>query len=111
MRIGIVNDLTMAREVLRRVVSAMPGYTVAWAVEDGDDAVRRAAADPPEAILMDLVMPRLNGAEATRQIMSHSSVPILIVTSSVAANFPLVFQALGAGAVDAVETPTLGPSA
>ena len=110
MRIGIVNDLALAREVLRRIVAAMPGYTVAWAAEDGADAARKAAADRPDAILMDLVMPRVNGVEATRQIMQQAPCPILIVTNSVAANFPLVFQALGAGAVDAVDTPTVGPS-
>jgi chemotaxis response regulator CheB len=59
---------------------------------------------------MDLIMPRLNGAEATRQIMQRTPCPILIVTVSVTTNFPLVFQALGAGGVDAVDTPTLGPS-
>jgi two-component system response regulator WspF len=59
---------------------------------------------------MDLVMPRLNGVEATRQIVQQSPCPVLVVTASVTANFPLVFQALGAGAVDAVDTPTLGPS-
>ncbi len=110
MRIGIVNDLALVREVLRRVVVAVPGYTIAWTAEDGDDGVRKSAADRPDVILMDLVMPRLNGVEATRQIMQQSPCPILIVTSSISSNFPLVFQALGAGGVDAVDTPTLGPS-
>lgn len=110
MRIGIVNDLALAREVLRRVVTGTTGHTVAWTADDGDEAVRKAAADRPDVILMDLVMPRLNGVEATRQIMQRSPCPILLVTSSVTTNFPLVFQGLGAGAVDAVDTPTLGPS-
>ena len=35
MRIGIVNDLALAREVLRRVVALVPGYVVAWTAEDG----------------------------------------------------------------------------
>ena len=110
MRVGIVNDLALAREVLRRVVVSLPHYEVAWAAEDGGDAIQKAAADRPDAILMDLVMPRVNGVEATREIMHRSPCPILLVTSSVSSNFPLVFEALGAGAVDAVETPTLGPS-
>ncbi len=110
MRIGIVNDLALAREVLRRVVASVPGYTVAWTADDGDEAVRLATSDRPDAILMDLVMPRLNGVEATRQIMQHAPCPILIVTASVTTNFPLVFQALGAGGMDAVDTPTLGPT-
>lgn len=109
MRIAIVNDMALAREVLRRLVASVPGYSVAWQADDGDDAVRRAAADRPDAILMDLVMPRLNGVEATRQIMRASPCPILVVTSTVSGNYELVIRAMGAGALDAVETPTLGP--
>lgn len=109
MRIGIVNDLALAREVLRRAVLSVPGYVVAWCAEDGDDAVVKAAEDRPDAILMDLVMPRVNGVEATRQIMQQSQCPILVVTVSVATNYALACQAMGAGALDAVDTPTLGP--
>ena len=110
MRIGIVNDLAIAREVLRRAVLSVPGYTVAWLAEDGDDAVAKAVVDPPDAILMDLIMPRLNGVEATRQIMQQSPCPILVVTASVSTNYALACRAMGAGALDAVDTPTFGPN-
>lgn len=109
MRIAIVNDLALAREVLRRVVASIPGYSVAWFAEDGEVAVRKAAADRPDAILMDLVMPRMDGAEATRRIMRESPCPVLVVTATVPGNFDLAFRAMGVGALDAVETPTLGP--
>jgi|SRR5947209_19942638 len=82
MRIAIVNDLALAREVLRRLVESVATYTVAWTAVDGAEAVRRAAADRPDAILMDLVMPVLDGAETTRQIMATAPCPILIVTAS-----------------------------
>ena len=109
MRIGIVNDLALAREVLRRAVLSVPGYVVAWLAEDGDDAVAKAYASPPDVILMDLIMPRVNGVEATRQIMQRAPCPILVVTSSVSTNYAMACRAMGAGAVDAVDTPTLGP--
>jgi two-component system response regulator WspF len=109
MRVGIVNDLALAREVLRRVVKSVPNYSVAWFAEDGDEAVTKTAFDPPDVILMDLVMPRMDGVEATRRIMARTPCPILVVTASVTANFELVFGALGAGGLDAVDTPTLGP--
>lgn len=109
MRIAIVNDLALAREVLRRVVQSLPGYSVAWEAVDGEDAVAKAAADRPQVVLMDLVMPRLDGAEATRRIMRQSPCPILVVTATVPGHFDLVYKAMGAGALDAVETPTLGP--
>lgn len=108
MRIGIVNDMALAREVLRRVVLSAPGNAVAWEAADGDEAVTKAAADRPDVILMDLVMPRVDGAEATRRIMKQGPCPILVVTATVPGNFDLVYRAMSAGAIDAVETPTLG---
>src|SRR5262249_6396085 len=69
MRIAIVNDLALAREVLRRLVRSVPGYTVAWTAENGEEAVRKASEDLPDIILMDLIMPVLDGVEATRRIM------------------------------------------
>jgi two-component system response regulator WspF len=108
MRIAIVNDLALARAVLTRLVESVPGYAVAWTAVDGAEAVRRAAADRPDVILMDLVMPVMDGAEATRRIMAASPCPILVVTASVGANFGKVYEALGAGGLDAVKTPTMG---
>jgi chemotaxis response regulator CheB len=109
MRIAIVNDLALARETLRRLVLSEPGHAIAWTAADGNEAVARAAADRPDLILMDLVMPGLGGVEATRRIMSQSPCPILIVTSSVATNFNMVYEAMGCGGLDAVNTPTLKP--
>ncbi len=107
MRIAVVDDRPLAAAAVRRVVAA-GGYTVAWTAADGEEAVRKCAADRPDLVLMDLVMPGVNGAEATRRIMARSPCPVLIVTSTVSGNFGLVYEALGAGAVDAVNTPVLG---
>lgn len=109
MRIAIVNDLALAREVLRRLVLSVPGYSVAWFAEDGAAAVRQAAQDRPDIILMDLVMPVMDGVEATRRIMSATPCPILLVTSSVTGNLNQVYAAMGEGGLDAVNTPTFGP--
>ena len=108
MKIAIVNDLLMAVEVLRRVVRSRPDYTVAWVAHDGAEAVRKCAEDRPDMILMDLIMPVMNGAEATRHIMRDSPCPILVVTATVDGNIGLVFEAMGYGALDAVNTPVLG---
>lgn len=112
MNIGIANDMPLAVEALRHAIAARPGHRVLWVAADGEQAVDFCAAQPPDVILMDLVMPRLDGVEATRRIMARSPCPILIVTSSVGANAWRVYEAMGAGALDAVDTPTLaGPAA
>jgi two-component system response regulator WspF len=108
MRIGIVNDMALAREALRRVVVSAPGLTTAWAARDGAEAVQLNRGDPPDLILMDLFMPNMDGAEATRQIMSSRPTPILVVTATVTGHIGKVYEAMGHGALDAVDTPTLG---
>ncbi|HIK31321.1 MAG TPA: chemotaxis response regulator protein-glutamate methylesterase [Oscillatoriales cyanobacterium M59_W2019_021] len=108
MRIGIVNDTLMSVEALRRVVTSVPEYEVAWVARDGAQAVALCAADTPDLILMDLVMPKMNGAEATREIMKNSPCAILVVTASIKGNSSKVFEAMGYGALDVVSTPSLG---
>lgn len=110
MRVAIVNDMALAREVLKRTVLSVPGYSVAWVAENGEQAIRQAGQDRPDAILMDLVMPGIDGVEATRSIMSKSPCPILLVTGSVTGNFTKVFEAMGHGGLDAVNTPTMTAS-
>jgi two-component system response regulator WspF len=106
-RIAIVNDLAMATEALRRVLMKVPAYQLAWVARDGTEAVERCRQDTPDLILMDLMMPVMDGAEATRRIMAQTPCPILIVTATIDGNFAKVFEALGAGALDVVQTPTL----
>jgi two-component system response regulator WspF len=90
------------------LVLSVPGYSVAWTAEDGDEAVKKTVSDTPDVILMDLVMPRVNGVEATRTIMSQSPCPILVVTSTIKGHYELAIAAINAGALDAVETPIMG---
>ena len=110
MRIGIVNNLTQAREVLRRTVTSVPGYVVAWMAGDSAEAVQLAQTDPPDVILMDLLTPGMDGVEATRRIVQTTLCPILVVTGSVTGNFAQVYEAMGQGALDAVDLPTPGPN-
>ncbi len=108
MRIGIVNDVALAVEVLRRVV-ARGGHDIAWTARDGAEAVEKCAADTPDLVLMDLVMPVMDGVRATAAIMQRCPCAILVVTATVTGNAARVFDAMGCGALDAAGTPVLGP--
>ena len=81
MRIGIANDVPTIAESLRRIVSIRPGTQVIWVARDGAEAVTMCARDTPDLILMDLIMPRIDGVEATRQIMANTPCAILVTSS------------------------------
>lgn len=105
MRIGIVNDMPIAVEALRRALLLAPQHQVAWMAANGIEAIEQCRRDRPDLVLMDILMPVMNGVEATRRIMSETPCPILLVTGSVDSNTSYVFDALGHGALDAIDTP------
>ena len=108
MRVALVNDLRIALEALRRIVAALPGVEVAWIAEDGQAAFAKCLTDRPDLILMDMIMPVMDGVEATRLIMQKCPCPIVVVTATVEGNAGRVYAALGHGALDAVNTPVFG---
>ena len=108
MKIGIVNDLPIAVEALRRVVALEREHQIIWVAPSGAEAMELCAKATPDLILMDLIMPGMGGVEATRRIMASTPCAILVVTVSVGANAAHVFEAMGYGALDAVDTPALG---
>jgi chemotaxis response regulator CheB len=89
-------------------VRSIPGAEVAWVARDGSEAIAMCARDRPDLVLMDLIMPGVDGVAATREIMRRSPCPVLVVTASVHGNVAKVYEALGYGALDAVATPRLG---
>jgi two-component system response regulator WspF len=107
MRIGIANDSVLAAEALRRVIARSGRHEVIWIAHDGADAVARCQRDRPDLILMDLFMPKLDGVAATRQIMARTPCAIVIATAQVQEHTGKVFEAMGAGALDAVSIPVL----
>jgi two-component system chemotaxis response regulator CheB/two-component system response regulator WspF len=108
MKIGIVNDLGLAVTALRRALSLRADHQVIWVAKDGQEAVDYCSIQRPDLVLMDLVMPRLDGVEATRRIMADSPCAILIVTVDIHTHAERVYEAMGAGAIDAIDTPIVG---
>ena len=107
MRIALVNDVVTALEALRRVIVRTREHRIAWIAHDGAEALELCAHDTPDLILMDLIMPKMDGVEATRRIMARTPCAIVVVTANVHDRSAEVFEAMGVGALDAVNTPVL----
>lgn len=108
LKIAVVNDSLMAAECLRRVVERVPEYQLVWVAYNGREALQYCSERCPDIVLMDLIMPEMDGIEATRRINAQFGCAILVVTATVQGHAGRVFEAMGAGALDAVNTPVLG---
>ncbi|WP_013322836.1 chemotaxis response regulator protein-glutamate methylesterase [Gloeothece verrucosa] len=108
MRIAIVNDTAKIVESLRRVIAKVPDYQVAWVARDGRQGINQCITDPPDVILMAVLMPHLDGAKTTQEIMIKSPCAILMITENLKRDSAKIFEAMGYGALDVVHLPMLG---
>jgi NarL family two-component system response regulator LiaR len=97
-RVLIADDHAIVRKGIRALLSVKPDIEVVGEASDGAETVAQAQALRPDVILMDLVMPEMDGIEATRQIVEQQpGVRILVLTSFAADD--KVFPAIKAGAL------------
>jgi DNA-binding NarL/FixJ family response regulator len=71
-RLLIADDHTLVRQGLRQLCETLGGFTVVAEAENGAQAVALARTTRPGVILMDIVMPDVDGTEAIRQIMAET---------------------------------------
>ncbi|HNS52127.1 MAG TPA: response regulator transcription factor [Anaerolineae bacterium] len=97
-RVLIADDHAILRKGIRALLSTEPDMEVVGEAADGLETVARGRALRPDVILMDLVMPKMDGIEATRQIDSEQLGARILVLTSFAAD-DKVFPAIKAGAL------------
>ena len=97
LRIMVVDDHDDFRHGLEALLASNGGTEVVGSADNGQDAVRTALALQPDVVLMDLHMPRLNGIEATEQIV-RSSPHIGVLVLTMMEDEESVFAAIRAGA-------------
>lgn len=96
-RVVVADDQRVVRDGLTMLVGLIDGVEVVGTACDGLEAVQRAQSERPDVVLMDLRMPRMEGAEATRRI--RATLPdthVLVLTTY--ADDESLFPALQAGA-------------
>ena len=97
LRVVIADDQASVREGLVLLLGGLPGINVVGAAADGEQALELVAEYHPDAILLDLHMPVLDGIGATRRLVAeHPGVAIVVLTTYV--DDTSVLEALRAGA-------------
>jgi two-component system, chemotaxis family, protein-glutamate methylesterase/glutaminase len=106
-RVLVAEDSRSARELLVHILESEKGISVVDTAVDGCEAVEKARTLRPDVITMDVHMPRMDGLQATRAIMTSSRpVPILIISASLdPAEVGDAFIALEGGAIALCEKP------
>lgn len=81
-RVAIIDDQTLVRAGVRGLLELSDSVEVVAEGEDGDQAVQLAQEHKPDVILMDMRMPRMNGADATRALAAAGvETPVIILTT------------------------------
>jgi two-component system response regulator NreC len=97
LRLILADDHTIVRQGLRKILEAQPEWTVVAEASDGRETVRLTTELQPDAVILDIGMPLLNGIEATRQIVRRQPATGVVILS-MHSDETYILQALQAGA-------------
>lgn len=106
LRVLVVDDSAVVRQTVRRALDPQPG----WSVDVAGDpvvALRRIREDPPDVILLDLEMPRMDGLTFLRHLMAVESIPVVVLSGHAPSGSEVARAVLEAGAVKVLAKPEL----
>ena len=97
-RVLIVDDHAIVRQGIRALLATEVGIEVAGEARDGEEALEKILTLQPDVILLDLLMPKMDGIEVTQSVMAENPEARILVLTSFAAD-DKVFPAVKAGAL------------
>jgi len=105
-KVLIVDDSPVTRGVLRDWLEKEKDLKVIGEAKDGSEAFELVENLSPNLVIMDILMPKMNGLEATEKIMAYHPTPILVFSSAVNdRELNIAFEAISRGALDVMAKP------
>ncbi len=105
-RVLIVDDSLFMRAAIKKIVEGDPRFEVVGVGKDGAEGAALVASLKPDVVTMDFNMPKMNGAEAVREIMRTKPTPVVMLSAHTREGARETFEALSAGAVDFLTKPS-----
>ncbi len=103
-RILIVDDAMFMRAMIKDILSNTGKYEVIGEAANGQEAVQKFGQLKPDLITMDIVMPQMDGIEATREIIKQDGKARIVMCSALGQE-ALVIESIAAGAKDFIVKP------
>jgi two-component system chemotaxis response regulator CheY len=103
-RVLIVDDAMFMRAMIRDILVNSGRYEVVGEATNGSESVERFGALKPDLVTMDIVMPQMDGIEATREILKQNPQAKVVMCSALGQE-ALVIESIAAGAKDFIVKP------
>ncbi|HBA86737.1 MAG TPA: chemotaxis response regulator protein-glutamate methylesterase [Geobacter sp.] len=108
-RILLADDAMLVRQLLKDLLLEQADFSIAGEACNGREAVDLTVGLKPDLVIMDIVMPVMDGLEAIEEIMALSPTPVLVLSAAIeASEVDRAFLAIKRGALDVMEKPEIG---
>ncbi|MEW6095025.1 MAG: chemotaxis response regulator protein-glutamate methylesterase [bacterium] len=106
-KVLVVDDSAIIRDAIANALESEEDIKLIGTASNGKEAIDLVQELKPDIVTMDIVMPIMDGLQATEYIMAYHPTPILIVTSLLPKDMEIAFKALHVGALDIIERPSI----
>lgn len=106
-KVLIVDDSASVRQVLKEILESEPSIEVMATACDAYEAVKVMKNEVPDVITLDIEMPRMNGLNFLKKIMSQHPIPVVIISTLTQKGSKIALKALDYGAIEVIAKPKI----